>query len=161
MGEMTDWLLRTLALPEYGLSTVFAVALLGATLVPLASEPAVLAFVKLNPAMVWQTIAVASVAATIGGAINWWMGYGAERAYEGLTHKHPEGRALAWLRRFGPKSLLLSFLPVVGDPLSAVAGWLKLPFWPCLAWMAIGRSGRYVIWTALAVWAFPEHFSSP
>lgn len=159
MAELTDWMMRTLSLPQFGLSTVFMVALLGATLLPLVSEPAVLGLVKLNPSMFWPAIAAATVGATIGGAITWWMGYGAERAYEELTHKHPEGRALAWLRRFGPKSLVLSFLPVVGDPLCAVAGWLKLPFWPCVAWMAIGKGGRYLIWTALAVWAFPEHFS--
>jgi hypothetical protein len=49
-----------------------------------------------------------------------------------LTHKHPDGRALKWLRRFGAKSCLLSWLPIVGDPICAVAGWMKLPFWPCL-----------------------------
>jgi membrane protein YqaA with SNARE-associated domain len=69
------------------------------------------------------------------------------------------GRALDWLRRFGPKSLVLSFLPVVGDPLCAVAGWLKLPFWPCVGWMALGKFGRYLVWTLLAVWVFPEHFA--
>ena len=53
------------------------------------------------------------------------MGYGAERAYEHMTHKHRDGRALRWLRRFGPKACLLSWLPIVGDPLCAVAGWLQ------------------------------------
>ena len=159
MQELTDWTMRVLALPQFGLSTVFVIALLGATLLPLFSEPAVLGLVKLNPSMVWPAIAVATAGATIGGALTWWMGYGAERAYEGLTHKQPEGRALGWLRRFGPKSLGLSFLPVVGDPLCAVAGWLKMPFWPCLGWMLVGKGARYLIWTLLAVWAFPEHFA--
>jgi len=159
MQELTDWTMRVLALPQFGLSTVFVVALLGATLLPLFSEPAVLGLVKLNPSMLWPAIAVATAGATIGGAITWWMGYGAERAYEGLTHKHPDGRALGWLRRFGPKSLGLSFLPVVGDPLCAVAGWLKMPFWPCLGWMLVGKAARYVVWTLLAVWIFPEHFA--
>ena len=84
---------------------------------------------------------VATAGATLGGAITWWMGYGAERAYEHMTHKHPDGRALRWLRRFGPKACLLSWLPIVGDPLCAVAGWLKLPFWPCLVYMTIGKFG--------------------
>jgi membrane protein YqaA with SNARE-associated domain len=159
MQELTDWTMRVLALPQFGLSTVFVVALLGATLLPLFSEPAVLGLVKLNPSMVWPAIAVATAGATIGGVITWWMGYGAERAYEGLTHKHPEGRALGWLRRFGPKSLALSFLPVVGDPLCAVAGWLKMPFWPCAGWMLLGKGLRYLVWTLLAVWIVPEHFA--
>ena len=59
-----------------------------------------------------------------------------------------EPRALQWLQRFGPKACLLSWLPVVGDPLCAVAGWLKLPFWPCVGYMAIGKFLRYVTMTA-------------
>ena len=130
---MLDWMMRVLALPEVGLSTVFFIALVASTLVPLGSEPAVFGLVKLNPDMFWPAILAATAGATIGGAITWWMGYGAERAYEKVTHKHPDARALKWLQRFGPKACLLSWLPVVGDPLCAVAGWLKLPFWPCVA----------------------------
>jgi membrane protein YqaA with SNARE-associated domain len=64
-------------------------------------------------------------------------------------------RALKWLERFGPKACLLSWLPVVGDPLCAVAGWLKFPFWPCLAYMAIGKFARYLTMTAALLWFFP------
>ena len=158
MDAVLEWMMRVLALPQFGLSTVFAIALLGSTLLPLVSEPAVLGLIKINPAMFWPAIGVATLGATLGGGITWWMGYGAERAYEGLTHRHPDGRALRWLRRFGPKACLLSWLPVVGDPLCVVAGWLKLPFWPCLGYMAIGKFLRYFIWTAAVVWFFPGHF---
>jgi membrane protein YqaA with SNARE-associated domain len=44
---------------------------------------------------------------------------------------------------------------VVGDPLCAVAGWLKLPFWPCVAYMAVGKFARYVTMTAALLWLFP------
>lgn len=158
MEAWLHWLMSALALPQVGLSTVFFVALLGSTLLPLVSEPAVFGLVKLNPAMFWPAILTASVAATIGGGITWWMGYGAERAYERVTHKHPDGRALRWLQRFGPKACLLSWLPLVGDPLCAVAGWLKLPFWPCLGYMAIGKFGRYFVLTAAAFWLFPGQY---
>ena len=84
------------------------------------------------------------------------MGYGAERAYERVARHGPRNpRARAWLQRFGPKACLLSWLPGIGDPLCAVAGWLRLPFWPCLAWMAAGKLARYVIFTWLLLWAFP------
>jgi len=53
-----------------------------------------------------------------------------------------------WLRRWGAKTCLLSWLPVVGDPLCAVAGWLRLPFWPCVMYMAIGKLLRYTTMTA-------------
>jgi membrane protein YqaA with SNARE-associated domain len=61
---------------------------------------------------------------------------------------HLHARALDWLEGFGPKACLLSWLPGVGDPLCAVAGWLKLPFWPCVMYMAIGKFARYVTMTA-------------
>ena len=64
-------------------------------------------------------------------------------------------RALAWVRRFGPKACLLSWLPVVGDPLCAVAGWLKLPFWPCLAYMAVGKFLRYFTMTSVLLQLWP------
>jgi membrane protein YqaA with SNARE-associated domain len=123
------------------------------------SEPAVFALVKLNPERFWPAIGVATLGATLGGAVTWWMGYGAERAYERMTHKHPDGRALRWLRRFGPKACLLSWLPIVGDPLCAVAGWLKLPFWPCLVYMTIGKFGRYFVMTASLIWFFPGQYT--
>jgi membrane protein YqaA with SNARE-associated domain len=149
-------LLVALALPKFGLSTVFVVATLSATLLPLGSEWVVLGLVKLNPDLFWPAVLVATAGNTLGGAVSWWMGYGAERAYEGMRHRKPhEVRALAWLQRFGAKACLLAWLPVVGDPLCAVAGWLKLPFWPCVAWMAVGKFGRYVTMTAALLWVFP------
>jgi membrane protein YqaA with SNARE-associated domain len=153
--SMMEWLMTTMALPRFGLSTVFVVSLVSATLLPLASEPAVFGLVKLNPGMFWPAILVASLGNTIGGAITWWMGRGAEKAFEHYAHRPDRSRALRWLKRFGPKACLLSFLPVVGDPLCAVAGWLKLPFWPCVAYMAVGKFGRYWAMTGGLSWAFP------
>jgi membrane protein YqaA with SNARE-associated domain len=62
---------------------------------------------------------------------------------------------LDWLERFGPKACLLSWLPLVGDPLCAVAGWLKFPLLPCMAYMAVGKFGRYVVMTLGLLWLFP------
>ena len=153
-------LLAALALPQFGLTTVFVIATISATLLPLGSEPAVFGLVKLNPEMFWPAIGVATAGNTLGGAISWWMGYGAERAYEQWTHKgRANVRALQWLERFGAKACLLSWLPGVGDPLCAVAGWLKLPFWPCVAYMAIGKFARYVTMTTALLWIFPGRFT--
>lgn len=156
---MEAWLqslLQLLALPQYGLSTVFVVALISATLLPLGSEFAVFGLVKINPALFWPAILVATVGNTIGGATNWWLGYGAEALYERVQHKPLQMRALEWLRRFGPKACLVSWLPGVGDPLCALAGLLKLPFWPCIGYMAIGKFLRYVVLTALLLWGVPD-----
>jgi membrane protein YqaA with SNARE-associated domain len=160
MEAWFDSLMTLLALPKFGLSTVFVVAFVSATLLPLGSEPAVFGLVKLNPDMFWPAVLVATAGNTLGGAFTWWNGYGAERAYEHLKHnKPPNARALRWLQRLGAKACLLSWLPIVGDPLCAVAGWLKLPFWPCVFYMAIGKFMRYFTMTAAAVWLWPGQFT--
>ena len=160
MEAWFESVLALLALPKFGLSTVAVVSFVSATLLPLGSEPVVFGLVKLNPAMFWPAILVATAGNTAGGAVTWWMGFGAERAYERVRHKKPpDARALRWLTKFGAKGCLLSWLPVVGDPLCAVAGWLKLPFWPCVIYMAIGKFLRYVTMTALMLWVFPGQFT--
>ncbi|MEP6874381.1 MAG: YqaA family protein [Burkholderiales bacterium] len=160
---MEAWLesiLTLLALPKFGLSTVFVVAFVSATLLPLGSEPAVFGLVKLNPELFWPAVLVATAGNTLGGAFTWWNGYGAERAYERVKHaKPPDARALRWLQRLGAKACLFSFLPVVGDPLCAVAGWLKLPFWPCVLYMLIGKFLRYLAMTVAMLWAWPGQFT--
>lgn len=148
---MDTWipaLLHLLALPEYSLATVFVVSFISATLLPMGSEPLVLGLVELNPALFWPVIGVATVGNTLGGAVSWWMGFGAHRVVDKYGHSAHHLRALDWLRRLGPKACLLAWLPIAGDPLCAVAGWLKLPFWPCVVYMAVGKLARYVLMTA-------------
>jgi len=157
MEAWFESVLAMLALPKFGLSTLFVVSFVSATLLPLGSEPAVFGLIKLNPELFWPAIGVATLGNTLGGAVTWWMGYGAERAYERVAHRTPDARALRWLQRFGAKACVLAWLPVVGDPLCAVAGWLKLPFWPCVAYMAIGKALRYLSMTAALLWWFPAH----
>jgi len=153
MHQLLEWL----ALPQFGLSTVFVVSFISATLLPMGSEPAVFGLIKLNPELFWPTIAVATIGNTLGGGVSWWMGLGAHRAVDRARGNATELRALNWLQRFGPRACLLSWLPVVGDPLCAVAGWLKLPFWPCLAYMAVGKFLRYLVMTGVLLYLMPGH----
>ena len=159
MEAWLESLLGLLALPKFGLSTLFVVAFISATLLPLGSEPVLFGLVKLNPHLFWPAVLVATAGNTAGGALSWWMGLGAERAYEHVRHRKPaERRVLGWLQRFGPKACLLSWLPGVGDPLCAVAGWLRLPFWPCVAYMAVGKFARYLTMTIALLWVLPGQF---
>ena len=144
MDALAEALVRWFSLPETGLSTIFVVAFVSATLLPMGSEPAVFGFVKLNPEQFWLAIAVATAGNTLGGVLDYWLGLGAHEA----VARGKRTRYLGWLERFGPKALFFSWLPVVGDPLCAVAGWLKLPFWPSVFWMAIGKLLRYTLMTA-------------
>jgi membrane protein YqaA with SNARE-associated domain len=151
---LIDWLLETASLPKVGLPTVFVVALVSATLVPMGSEPVVFGYVKLQPEMFWATVCIATVGNALGGMINYWLGYG---AHEALAHDRRTPRALAWLERLGPKACFFAFLPGVGDPLTAVAGWIKLPWLPVLLWQSAGKFTRYVLLTALLLWV-PDAF---
>jgi membrane protein YqaA with SNARE-associated domain len=139
------WLLSVLAVPDVGLTSVFFISVLSATLLPLGSEPAVFAVIKANGALFWPAIIVATIGNTIGGIIDYWMGYGAKQALA----KERKSRWFGWLQRYGAKTMLLAWLPGIGDPLCTLAGWLKLPFWPSVFYMAIGKFLRYVTMTTL------------
>lgn len=159
MDAWIEPLLAWLALPQFGLSTVFLVSFISATLLPMGSEPAVFGLIKLNPELFWPAIGVATVGNTLGGALDWWLGYGANRVVDKYRGSPTHLRVLDWLTRFGPKTCLLAWLPVVGDPLCAVAGWLKFPFWPCLFYMAVGKFLRYLTMTVLLLQVFPGGLS--
>jgi len=154
MDAWLDPLLNWLALPQFGLSSVFVVSFVSATLLPIGSEPAVFGLIKLSPHLFWPVIGVATLGNTLGGALTWWMGLASHKVVDRYSHSPHHLRALAWLEKLGPKACLLAWLPVVGDPLCAVAGWLKLPFWPCLIYMAIGKFARYLTMTAALVGVF-------
>ncbi|MDF3832960.1 DedA family protein [Cupriavidus basilensis] len=180
MEGVIDWLFETVALPKVGLPAIFVVSLVSATLLPLGSEPAVFGYIKLNPHLFWPTIIVATLGNTAGGAIDWWMGYAAKLALvryrrrrqqrqherEHAEHRgHPrharkpalDARYFRWMRRLGPPTLLASWLPAIGDPLCTLAGWLRLPFWPSLVYMAIGKFLRYLAMTTVLQW-IPNSF---
>ena len=139
------WLLKLIAAPAIGLTSVFVISFVSATLLPLGSEPAVFAVVKANAALFWPVIGVATLGNTLGGALDYFMGYRAKVAFA----KERQTRWFAWLARYGPKTMLLSWVPGIGDPLCTLAGWLHLPFWPSVAYMAVGKLVRYVTMTAL------------
>lgn len=166
------WLLQVFALPEIGLSAIFIISFISATLLPLGSEPAVLAYLSVAPTMFWTAIAVATIGNTLGGAVSYWMGAGAAKAYAKWREKHPHdpeqndyvqkagGRwhqfINKWLHVLGPKALLFSWLPVVGDPLCALAGWARLPIIPSFIYMMIGKFLRYITMTAGILWILPH-----
>ena len=82
---MEAWLLHLidlLALPQFGLSTVFVVSFISATLLPLGSEPAVFGLIKLNPHLFWPAIGVATLGNTLAGGVTGWLGFGGHRAWE-------------------------------------------------------------------------------
>ena len=153
-----DWLvpiLNLLALPRYGLGALFVASFISATLLPVASEPALYGLLRLNPELFWSAILVATAGNTLGGVVDWWMGWQAHHIVDKYSTSKWHAKALGWLERMGPKACLLAWLPVIGDPLCAVAGWLRMPFWPCTLYMGVGKLVRYVIYTYALVRFFP------
>ncbi|MBU4611086.1 DedA family protein [Achromobacter sp. GG226] len=164
-----DAVLALLALPSVGLSAIFLVGTVAATLLPLGSEPIVFAYVRAQPDMLWAAIAAATAGNTLGGVITYAMGRGARTGYERWQEKSSSAESPVaapaqdrWhrhaervLQRWGPPAMLLAWLPVVGDPLCAVAGWLRFRFWPSLVFMAIGKGLRYIAITGGLLWLFP------
>ena len=140
-----SWLLQVLALPDVGLSSVFVISFISATWLPIGSEPAVFAVAKANGGLFWPLMLVATSGNTLGGMLDYWMGYYAKQTFA----KERETRWFHWLGRYGPKMLLLAWLPGIGDPLCTLAGWLKIPFWPSVFYMAAGKFLRYFIVTSL------------
>lgn len=152
-----------------GLLTLFAAGLLAATLLPFGSEPVVVTFLLTQGPftaidLAWVVIAVGT-GNTIGGAISYGMGRGAINIWQRYRSSPPkppksleqqpkrsQKHARAWLERWGPGALIMSWLPVVGDPLCLVAGGLRLSFGWCLFWMGIGKFARYafLVWAVLA-----------
>lgn len=123
-----DWALAGLALSAFT----------SATILPGNSELALAALLHYQPQLLWQAVMVASVANTAGGLTSLWLG---RRAPAVTT----PGRALRWLQHYGAPMLLLSWVPLLGDALCMAAGWLRLAWWPCVLWLTLGKTLRYLL----------------
>lgn len=125
-----------------GLGGLFASAFLSATLLPGGSE-AVLAYLAADRGYDPLTLlAVASVGNTLGGMSSWIIG---RLLPAGRIQRPGEHRAVARIRRYGSPALLLSWVPIVGDPLCVAAGWLRVPWCRALAFIAAGKIARYAV----------------
>lgn len=131
---------------------LFVAAFLAATLLPLQSEAALVALLRAGHAA-WLLVLVASVGNVAGALVNWALGRGIE-CYR-TRRWFPVGpaalaRAQRWYARTGKWSLLLSWLPLVGDPLTLVAGVMREPLRVVLPLVAIAKTARYVAVVLLA-----------
>ncbi|MFC6657297.1 YqaA family protein [Roseibium salinum] len=121
---------------------------MAATLLPAQSELGLSGLIYLGDEPVILLIAAASLGNTLGSVVNWGLGRGAAKFSE-ATWFPVSGdkleKATTWYHRYGRWSLLLSWAPIIGDPLTLAAGVLKEPFWSFLVLVAIAKTGRYLI----------------
>lgn len=125
-----------------GLWGLFASAFLSATLLPGGSE-AVLAYLAqmehYNP---FALLVIASAGNTLGGMSSWVIGRALPAGRIQRPDLHP---AVDRIRRYGSPVLLLSWVPIVGDPLCVAAGWLRVAWYRALLFIAAGKVARYAI----------------
>ncbi|MBB4121724.1 YqaA family protein [Martelella radicis] len=130
---------------------LFSSALIAATILPMQSEAALSGLILASDYPVWALVLAASLGNVLGSVINWLLGRGIARFRD--RRWFPVGpraleRAEAWYRRYGKWSLLMSWAPIVGDPLTVVAGILREPFPVFLALVTLAKVGRYLVLTA-------------
>ncbi|HKM36450.1 MAG TPA: YqaA family protein [Thiopseudomonas sp.] len=123
-------------------------ACIAATLLPMQSEAALVALLALEPRAVYSLVLVASLGNVLGSQINWWLGTQLQRwqnrRWFPVSAKQLE-RAQHWYQRYGRWSLLLSWLPIVGDPITLIAGVLREPFWRFTLLVTLAKTGRYAV----------------
>jgi membrane protein YqaA with SNARE-associated domain len=129
------------------LSGLFLAALIAATLLPAQSE-AVLVALLLDGGDPVLLVAVATAGNVLGSLVNWWLGLQVRR-FQGrrwfpVSPVRLE-RAQAWYRRYGRWSLLLSWAPVIGDPITLAAGVMREPLRVFLPLVFIAKAMRYIV----------------
>ena len=88
-------------------------------------------------------VAVATLGNTLGGMTTYLIG-------RLLPNRSMDLRAVRFLNRWGAPATFLAWLPLIGDALSAAAGWLRVNWLAALAFMAAGRLTRYIVVAAFA-----------
>ena len=133
---------------------LFLSALLAATILPMQSEAVLSALLVSGTYSAAALVTVASVGNMLGAIINWLLGRGIERYRDRAwfpVKPSALDQAAAWYRRYGRWSLLASWVPIIGDPLTVIAGVLREPFWSFLALVGLAKITRYLVLAALVL----------
>ena len=142
------WLDLTNIILTYGYIGLFIISLAAATIIPLSSEALLLAMVVSDKYNILFLIIVATSGNSIGAIINWliggWcLGFQSHK-YFPIKKKHLEN-AITQFNKWGKISLLFTWLPIIGDPITFAAGALRVPFIPFIILTIIGKLFRYII----------------
>lgn len=139
-------------LAEYG--ALFVAAFLSATVFPFQSEAVLFGLLMAEHSSWWLLILVASVGNILGSVVNWFLGRFFSR-FENRrwfpVKREQMAKAEGWYHRYGRWTLLLSWAPIIGDPLTIVAGVLREPLLPFILLVAIAKTGRYLAVAALSL----------
>lgn len=138
----------------YAYLGLFTAAFGAATLLPLQSEALLVALLLGGAQPVWALLLVASAGNVLGSLVNWWLGRYLQRFRGRRWFPVSDKRLLqaqAWYSRYGRWSLLFSWLPVIGDPLTLVAGIMREPLWRFVLIVSLAKTARYAVVAALTL----------
>jgi membrane protein YqaA with SNARE-associated domain len=125
---------------------LFLAAFGAATLLPLQSEALLVGLLLSNKYWLWSLLAVATLGNVLGSLVNWGLGRGIERFQDRRWFPVSAARlakARTHYQRYGHWSLLLSWLPIIGDPLTLVAGVMREPLGRFLLIVTLAKGARY------------------
>ena len=120
---------------------LFVAAFISATVIPGGSEAVLLGAVAAQPDRTLEFVLIAMVGNTLGGMTGYLIG-------RFIPEKKKEGRALAWLHKYGIWAVFFSWVPLFGVALPVPAGWLRLNPWLTALFVALGKGARYAVLVA-------------
>lgn len=137
-----------------GYLTLFAVAFGAATLLPLQSESVLVGMLISDAFSIPVLFVVAVTGNVLGSVVSWYLG----RSIEHFRHKRwfpvrerDLDRAQATYKRFGRWALLFTWMPIIGDPITLIAGVMREPFWSFLGLVTMAKALRYLALTGLTL----------
>jgi len=137
---------------------LFLAAFAAATLLPMQSEAALAAMLVSELYLPVALVAVATAGNVLGSVVNWFLGRGVEhfkhkRWFPIRESKLEKGQVFC--QRYGYWSLLLSWVPIIGDPITLVAGVMREPLWRFTLLVTLAKGGRYLLLTLLVLGSMP------
>lgn len=127
---------------------LFLAAFGAATLLPLQSEAVLVGLLLSGHYSLWLLLGIATLGNVLGSLVNWWLGRWVEH-FKGRRWFPVNDRQLDKARRhyqrWGHWTLLLSWLPIIGDPLTLVAGVMREPLWRFLVIVSLVKLARYLV----------------
>ncbi|EMG7902696.1 YqaA family protein [Enterobacter hormaechei] len=129
------------------LASLFASSFLSSTLLPGSSEVVLVAMLLSGVSQPWLLVLIATMGNSLGGLTNVILG----RFFPLREKSRWQEKAVGWLKRYGAATLLLSWMPVIGDLLCLLAGWMRISWGPVLFFLCLGKALRYVLlaWVTL------------
>ena len=129
------------------LASLFASSFLSSTLLPGNSEVVLVAMLLSGVSQPWLLVLIATMGNSLGGLTNVILG----RFFPLREKSRWQEKAVGWLKRYGAATLLLSWMPVIGDLLCLLSGWMRISWGPVLFFLCLGKALRYVLlaWVTL------------